>query len=227
MIGVLTFDVGGTLADGELNRESYQAELLRYLRDLGFEVSSEGYRKVMRLALQRLEECRRRFLETRFEEFYSEVLDKLGVPPRPEILKRVRTIYGRNFPQVPKLGVHETLRELRKTYKLGVISNSMSGASKDFLEREGLASYFEVIVLSRDVGIRKPDPKIFSIALWRLGVKPSEAVHIGNSPEEDVAGAKGAGMKTVLLGKEEQAKVRPDLTVRSIADLPSALRRIA
>lgn len=227
MIEALTFDVGGTLAEGEFDLESYRAELIEYLRNLGFEVSPEGYRRVMSSALQRLRDRRRKFLEMKFEEFYSGVLDGLGVPPRQEILDGVQTIYRRNFPQAPKPGARETLRELGKVYKLGVISNSMSGAPRDFLKREGLAGYFEVIIISRDVGIRKPNPKIFSIALQRLGVRPSEAAHVGNSLEEDVAGAKGAGMKAVLVGKgEEPAEVEPDLTVQSITELPSALRRL-
>jgi putative hydrolase of the HAD superfamily len=111
---------------------------------------------------------------------------------------------------------------------MGVVSNTMSGISRDFLEREGLAGYFEVIVLSRDIGIRKPDPRIFSLALQRLGVEASEAAHVGNSVEEDVAGAKGAGMKAVLLGGgKRRTGVEPDLTIRSITELSSALRRFA
>lgn len=228
MIRGLTFDVGGTLADGELNRESFQAELLEYLRNLGFEVSPERYRRVMSSALRRLRETREKFLEIKFEEFYSGALDGLRVPPRPEILEGVRRIYGRNFPQVPKTRVRETLRELRETYVLGVVSNSMTGVPRDFLEREGLASYFDAVILSRDVGFRKPDPKIFSIALRKLGLRPSEGVHIGNSFGEDVVGAKRAGMKTVLVGEEERwGEVGPDLTIRSIIELPSALRRIS
>jgi HAD superfamily hydrolase (TIGR01549 family) len=228
MIRALTFDIGGTLADGDIDLASYQRELLRYLRGLGFDVGTEEYRRVMGSALRRLAEIRARNIEVKFEEFYSRVLEELRVPLSPEILGEVRMIYGRNFPQTPKPGVREVLRELAESYRLGVVSNTMSGVSRDFLEREGLAGYFEVIVLSRDVGIRKPDPRIFSLALQRLGVEAFEAAHVGNSVEEDVAGAKGAGMKAVLLGGgERRAEVGPDLTIRSIAELPSALRRFA
>lgn len=227
MIKALTFDVGGTLAEGEFDLESYRAELLEYLRNLGFGVSPKGYRRVMRSALERLRNHRKKLLEMKFEEFYSGILDGLGVPFRPEILDGVRAIYKRNFPQAPKPGARETLRELGETHKLGVISNSMSGAPRDFLEREGLVGYFRVIIISRDVGIRKPDPRIFSIALQRLGVRPSEAAHVGNSLKEDIAGAKGAGMKAVLVGEEgEPAEVEPDLTVQSITELPSALQKL-
>jgi putative hydrolase of the HAD superfamily len=227
MLEALTFDVGGTLADGELNQESYQAELLEYLQGLGFEISPARYRKVMGSALQRLGKLRERFMEPKFEEFYSEVLDRLRVPSRPEILREIRAIYGRNFPQVLKQGVRETLQDLRGTYKLGVVSNSLSGLPRDFLEKEGLAGYFRVVVLSRDMGIRKPDPRIFHAAMQRLGVEPAEAAHVGNSLEEDVKGAKGAGMKAVLFGEGAgRSEVKPDLVVRSISELPSALQRL-
>ncbi|MCS7131177.1 MAG: HAD-IA family hydrolase [Hadesarchaea archaeon] len=229
MLKAVTFDMGGTLAEGGLDLRSYQTKLLRYLACSGFEVNREKYQEAMRSALEDLRKARERLMEVKFEEFYSGVLRALQVPPSPRTLEGIMKIYIENFRMVLKPHARDVLSELKKNYELGIISNSMSGLARNFLKMEGLSDYFKVIVISRDVGIRKPSPKVFHRALELLGVEPTEAAHVGNSMEEDVAGAKAAGMRSVLLSScpIEDAEVEPDLTVPSLDEVPAAIATLA
>jgi HAD superfamily hydrolase (TIGR01509 family) len=100
--------------------------------------------------------------------------------------------------------VLEWLREQKK--KVGLICNTgltPSFALRQFLEREGAAEYFDVMVFSDEVCIRKPDERIFLAASHGLKVNPSDIVHVGDNLKSDVWGAKNAGMKAVHLSCDQ------------------------
>lgn len=95
-----------------------------------------------------------------------------------------------------------TLRRLGDDgYKLALVSN----APPDTLETVdalGLTELIPVIVVSGLVGVSKPNPEIFRIALRRSGVEPGEAVHVGDLYEADVRGARNAGVDGILLDRD-------------------------
>jgi putative hydrolase of the HAD superfamily len=81
---------------------------------------------------------------------------------------------------------------------VGMISNS-DGSIERMIAKEGLASYFRFVLDSRVVGVEKPDPRIFQMALERAGVSPAEAVYIGDLYSIDVLGSRAAGLDAILL----------------------------
>ncbi len=91
------------------------------------------------------------------------------------------------------------------------------------LEREGIAELFEVILVSDEVGWRKPNPVIFELALERLGVEPGEALFVGDRIDIDVAGAKSVGMGAAWINPDgapvPPGAVAPDFDVKDLADL--------
>src|ERR1035441_4284205 len=96
-------------------------------------------------------------------------------------------------------GVKETLPILYTKYKLAVLSNtSRSKAANvtEALEKLSVRRYFSEIVTSIDVGAEKPNPRIFEAVLRRLGVKPDQALMIGNDLVQDIEGAKAIGLRT-------------------------------
>jgi putative hydrolase of the HAD superfamily len=102
--------------------------------------------------------------------------------------------------------------------KLAVVANwdiSLPGV----LARLGLADRFEVIVTAAAVGAAKPDPKPFQAALKRLAVEPAECVHVGDDPLTDVAGARAAGLASVLVDRSGRA---PD-SLADLSQLPARL----
>jgi putative hydrolase of the HAD superfamily len=99
------------------------------------------------------------------------------------------------------------------------------------LQRIGLASYFQASLSAGDLGVAKPDARIFSAAAGAVGVLPHEVLHVGDDATLDVAGAMGAGMQTVWLNREEQpwplASDPPHGTVTSLQQLCDWLRPVA
>lgn len=107
---------------------------------------------------------------------------------------------------VPFEGAERTLAYLKERYLLGVITNGPSDGQRKKLEQSGLMHFFapEHIIVSGDYGIKKPDPRLFLAACEKCGVRPEEAVFVGDIFARDVLGAKRAGMKPVWIWKEDR-----------------------
>jgi HAD superfamily hydrolase (TIGR01509 family) len=96
-------------------------------------------------------------------------------------------------------GVAQALALLRANgYRRVLVSNS-NGTVIAKLERLELAAFFDVMIDSHEVGVEKPDPRIFDIALARSGARAAQVVHVGDLYEIDVIGARAAGLAAVLL----------------------------
>ena len=181
--------------------------------------------------LDELETRRRRCSSAEEEERFwldvnAELLAKLGLDDPGGRLARALTAgfkearWWAAFPDV-----EPTLRALRaRGHRLGVIANARH-VVLDRLEQTRLTGYFEAIVYSEAVGVEKPHPKIFQVALERMGCAPEEAVHVGDRPYEDVQGARRAGLKAVLLDRRgEHSTVSSDgPRIRSLSELPPLL----
>jgi len=172
------------------------------------------------------------------EEWWDRVsalaFDRCGVAgaqrPDPSELRAVfaRPEAWRLFPETR--AILETLRS--RGIPLGVISNWDSRLPA-LLRALDLDGYFDSVITSAAVRCEKPHPEIFRQALDALGVAPGRAIHIGDRLEEDYAGARGAGMRALLV---DRAPGRPGLREEVeacgdaddlVSDLGDALRRIA
>ena len=124
-------------------------------------------------------------------------------------------------------GALEAVRELaRKPVKLGIISNTGNSSSRAYgrmFEAMGIDGYFEVISLSNELAMAKPSPEIFHHTLDALGVEPGRALHVGDNPVADVAGAAAVGMKTAWLTGTNRTDltVQPDYLAVDISEIPS------
>uniref|UniRef100_UPI002AB0AEED HAD family hydrolase n=1 Tax=Pseudomonas paraveronii TaxID=3040598 RepID=UPI002AB0AEED len=100
------------------------------------------------------------------------------------------------------------LKALRQHFLLGGITNGNAD-----VQRVGLADYFPFALRAEDIGIAKPDARLFHEALQRGGVDASAAVHVGDHPGDDIAGAQQAGLRAVWFnptGKAWEGDKRPD-----------------
>lgn len=125
----------------------------------------------------------------------------------------------------PIPGAVESVRELkRRGYRLGVVSNAEGKVARD-LDAAGFTGLFETVVDSHLVGVEKPDPRIFEIALERMSGRPETAVYLGDLPAVDVAGARAAGIAPLLLDRHDLYPDAGAPRLRSIAELPDWLDR--
>ena len=194
MIKAVIFDCWGTLFYDDTSNAQPFVELSHRLgKNLG---SDYEYLKVFEHVFM-LKKCER------VEVQMHELVDKLGIKLPDEefdycvkILKKT-TGPKKAFPEVlPKLG------DLRKSYKLALMSNCFS-MGMDKLEKEfSLDHYFDTIVKSCDVGVLKPDPKMFQIVLDQLGVRKDEVLMVGNSLNDDVLAAEKFGIRAVLIDRK-------------------------
>jgi HAD superfamily hydrolase (TIGR01549 family) len=107
----------------------------------------------------------------------------------------------------------------KRRIKLGIISNvSSHDVAVEILRKVGLLEYFDTIVTSAFVGIRKPDPGIFLYALMQFKLQPREAIIVGDSEGHDVWGGTITGMKTVLVSKSFSANSLADYRFASLAE---------
>jgi len=120
----------------------------------------------------------------------------------------------------------QVLRELGQKFRLGLVTNGPGDMQHDKLDVSGLKGCFGAVAVSREVGFAKPDPRIFVVALDRLGVAASDSVFVGDNPKTDIKGAHAAGMKAVWLNRDRRPptdSIVPDATIRSLDELPQAL----
>ena len=114
------------------------------------------------------------------------------------------------------------LEQLRARYRLFTASNGNADLAKI-----GLAHFFERTVAARHVGALKPDPAIFHKVIEGTGLRAAEVVYVGDDPELDVVGARGAGMQAIWIdrqGVEWPAEIAPPAhTIRSLSELAELL----
>ena len=118
-----------------------------------------------------------------------------------------------------------TLEHLRDAgFKLAIVSN-WDTPLDPLTERLGIADYFDAIIASHDTRVRseKPDPHIFNYALAAVGVSAEEVVHVGDTYEADIVGARDVGIRPILLDRDGTQTGRWKETIRSLAELPKML----
>jgi HAD superfamily hydrolase (TIGR01549 family) len=166
-------------------------------------------------------------------ERFGLLFQRLGLEPAavpPEARDLLLATHMRELSRVVECPPHHRslLADLRETYRLGVVSNfDYAPTCRAILEREGIAPLFETVVVSDEVGWRKPKSLIFETALGRLGVRPAEALFVGDRADVDVIGARGVGMPSVWINREAaglpESIPPPDFEIRDLKELRAIL----
>lgn len=171
-------------------------------------------------------------LEVPIAERYARALARLGV--RDDGMSRIAARLAAAQLEAQAAGSfvpaahRELLAELRRSRRLGLVSNFDDGPTVHrILAREEIAGMFSAVLVSIEVGRRKPHPTIFAEALQRLRASATEALFVGDSPGDDVAGAAGAGMHTAWLNAGDRpfpAGLRePNFELKDLTDLRRVL----
>ena len=194
----LLFDFGGTLAflDYELLAREFSRPG-RKLDALGLELAEYRGRAMIDRYMMSGRDPNRGY-----EEFFREWLGAAGIPEEEirECGERFQKIHREaTLWRVVRPGTREALERLRRAgYKLAIVSNAEGQVEGD-AHRFGLAEFFDTIIDSHVVGVAKPDPRIFQIALERLGIAPNEARYAGDIYSIDMLGARAAGIEGKLI----------------------------
>jgi len=224
-IKAVLLDFGGTLANGNLELKPYHESIRKYLTSLGYNVTMRQIRKALHLSLTELNKIRSKGLEMTFEEVYDIFLGRLEIPGDRETLDELHDNYRNHLRTDFFPCVEDVLKSLAEKYKVALLSNTMSDQPKLLLSENGFDKYFDLIICSRDLGLRKPNPKIFKYVLEKLEVKPSEAVHVGDSVDEDMIGARDSDVMGIWIKTSDQP-LWNGYAISSICELPDFLENI-
>jgi putative hydrolase of the HAD superfamily len=130
---------------------------------------------------------------------------------------------------VPEPGVVQTLAELRRRgLKVGLLSVCSDDVPAVWADTR-LHGLFDAEVFSCDVGMRKPDPRIYELTCERLGVEPADAIFVGDGANDELAGAERAGLRAVLICPDGREPFWPDARAWAgdrIATIPEILERV-
>jgi len=222
VIKAVLLDFGGTLAEGRMDWDEFHRDIQGVLKALGHPADLRRLKSAIGSALENLKRVRARGDELTLEQVYGMALDRLGIPAEEGTLELIHDTFRRRYEEALYGCTEDVLRRLSGRYRLALISNTMSDKPRLTLMETGLIDHFQVVVCSRDLGVRKPNPRIFTHVLKELGVEPREAVHVGDNVEADMQGAAKAGITPIWI-ETPGADTWSGLSIPSICQLPDFL----
>jgi putative hydrolase of the HAD superfamily len=205
-VKAIGFDLFNTLITAEpaALREA-TSRLIRSFAESGLALDPEVFKKPYReAALRFITEARAEGRETHNRFWISAALASLGheiKPEDPRIARAVEAYFSAFFDYCRLIpGTKEMLAELQGHFRLGLLSNfTHAPAAKGLVEYLGLAPYFDPILISGEIGYRKPHALVFELLVEKLGLEKSAVIYIGDDPEPDILGAQGAGIRPVWM----------------------------
>lgn len=230
-VRAVLFDFGGTLYDYATLEPAERESLVDLARWAGVaadpRVIQEAHREAMRRVFR--DYLPRRFYLHRdlFRAAVVGMLESLGADVEPAQLDRYRAAQWERHERDFRLrdGVESTLQALRsRGLHLGIVSNIDDDQLSHLLAVARIAPFFDSILSSQQVQSCKPDAAIFEAALRRAGCNADEALFVGDTILQDVAGANRVGLRSVLLWHRDdreppQIEPRPRHVIRRIPDL--------
>ncbi len=237
----LIFDINGTLTDILTNEydDNLYRTLSNFLDYQGITMKPEEIRdSFFELNKRQRRENAEPFPEIDVIAIFREMLESnasgsVRVLPREKqrMLPRTLTEVFRaasRFKLELYPDVLPVLTSLRPLYRMGAVSDGQSLWAFPELRSVGLTDFFETVIVSSDLGYRKPDPRIFELALSKMGLSPAETLFIGNDMYRDVFGAHETGMKTVFFrsnqGEQRSMGAEADYIIYNFRELPEAIR---
>src|SRR5260221_11122234 len=230
-IRAVLFDFGGTLFDYETVAPGERESIVELARWAGVEVDSREILRAYRGALKRVfyDYLPRSYYLHRdlFRDAIQCMADSFSIALTDELLARYRERQwerrARDF--VLREGVRETLDALRERgLHLGIVSNIDDDQLGHMLELSQIEPHFHSVLSSEYAQSCKPDPGIFSEALRRAECAPHEALFVGDSLQQDIAGANRVGLRSVLIWSDSDREPtigehQPKHVIRRMSEL--------
>jgi putative hydrolase of the HAD superfamily len=227
---VVLFDLYRTLIDITTDERSPEVwrQLSRFLTyyDPARIAPEELSRRYFELAARQLRDSPEPHPEIDITRVFRDILHESGVAGADSLAavcpRLLRVLSLRHFGTYPD--VLPGLRKLRARFQVGVVSDAQVPFIHPEIASTGLAPLLDVVVVSGEHGIQKPDRRLFDLALERLGLGPEQAVYAGDNVDRDICGARAAGITAVLVDRRGRfdaaaARCRPDRVVGGIGEL--------
>ncbi len=204
MIKAVIFDFGGVLAQPRWNANMIVNHVRDFLKSRNI-LLPDNFAEILDSVIgEKFRTVNCNLKEVPFEVTIKEACERAGIEIDDKTAYEVM-LFLSNAPFHELIPESErVLRELKEmSLKIGVLSNTAFFIPRKMINKSSLRKYIDAIVLSREVGLRKPHPAIYWEILRKLEVKPEESIFVGDVLEIDIYGAKRVGMIGVLMGKPE------------------------
>ncbi|MRN54610.1 HAD family hydrolase [Paenibacillus monticola] len=220
-IQALLFDLDNTLMDRDHTFRSFSTQFVRDF--LGYLNPKQAQEVIEDIILRDADGYRDK------DGFFAELAQEL--PWRtPVSASAIREYYDESYIKHGALMKHalDVLSYCRdRGYILGLVTNGKTDIQYGKIDSINLRDYFKTIVISGEVGISKPDPDIYLLALARLGTKAGQTLFIGDHPVNDIWGAGKAGMESIWLRRnhdwDDSLVVHPWKTINELDELKDIL----
>ncbi len=236
-IQAILFDVNGSLID--ILTDEGSIDVFRKMRNFllyqGIIIHKSQLRDCyFQLLKQQQQSSKEKYPEFDGVAIWAKIIEMHGSPTTkaltPEMQQTLPTLacqMYRSLTLQKKLclypGVKSTLDTLKQSFRLAIVTDAQTAYARHELRTVDIYDYFDPIVISGDYGFRKPDKRLFQIALDKLNVKAEDAIYVGNDMYRDVYGAKKAGIKSILYasnqGDKEPHGTEPDYIIYNFAQL--------
>jgi putative hydrolase of the HAD superfamily len=241
MLKVVLFDLGNTLLyfDStwpEVAAQSDQA-MVAFLINAGYKLD-EAFPHTYDLRMdQYYQERETEFIEYTAEMFLRDLLREYGYDQVPDAI--IKSAVAAQFavsqahwlPESDALPLLEQLKS--EGYRIGLISNANDAQDvRTLIDKGNFAPFFEITLISAEVGLRKPHPEIFKIALDYFNARPEEAVMVGDTLGADIIGANNVGISSVWINRRAEGRsdnrshedtIQPRAIISALSELPGLL----
>ena len=235
MIKGILFDLNGTLIDiytTESDDQLYRVTT-NYLDYYGVKIAPcELKRRFFELNRMQRQQSEEDFPEFDVAKIFQQIIGDYHTRPlenTAELARSTAVVFraaGRYKLECYD-GVYEIMRDLKKRFLLGAVSDGQSLWAVPELQSVNLEDFFQTVVVSGDLGYRKPDIRLFKQALDALQLAPQEVIFVGNDMYRDVYGAHAVGMKTVFFksnqGDHSYHGADADYIIYNFNELPRAI----
>jgi putative hydrolase of the HAD superfamily len=223
-ITAIGFDLFETLVlVHNLRREEAVGRLTQSLQSSGFGFAEEAFLPLYRTAARRfMEAAQQNGKETHNRFWVSATLQGLGhdvEPDDPCITLAVEAYFSAFVDYAaPIPGTLEMLATLKSRYRLGLLSNlTHAPAALHIIDKLGMTPFFDAVLVSGELGYRKPHPKVFLALLDQLGAPKEQTAFVGDNLEADVQGAQQVGIQPVWMTYVQAQKA---LEAQELAEPP-------
>ena len=219
------FDLDHTLWDFDKNSAiTYRGIFDDLGMNLDFERFMQVYAVLNNALWKDFREDRINAEDLRYQRLFK-TFESLNIEVKDAEIEIIATQYIANLSKQTHLidGAIEILDYLKSNYKMHIITNGPHKVQGNKLRNAKLDHYFDVVVDSETVGVKKPNPEIFEAAIARAGVATNQAVMIGDNFEADILGAAKVGLHTICFNYHKEELPNDILQINELKGLKDIL----
>ena len=219
------FDLDHTLWDFESNsKKAFESIFIKNLVDININDFINTYSPINHKYWKLYREDKVSKSDLRYNRL-TETFDELNYKVSKSLIHTLAIEYIDNLPNYNMLftGAITILNYLKPKYKIHIITNGFEEVQRKKIKNSNLLPFFDKIITSEEVGVKKPNPKIFYYALEKSKAIPSESIMIGDNFEADILGAKNIGMHTIFCKFNNEVATKKVITVSKLEQIKNYL----